>query len=189
MVLGIVLTLLGIGAIIWSIWSKKEFVRQYDHIMEKTIEARVTEWKVKHERNIREDAHQRSRAVGFGKTIEHFVPFMEKFPVEPAKVQFLGNPIDFICFDKTGSKGKTEIHFIEVKSGNSQLSQKQVNIKDAILKGRVYWHEVGIDTSKETGVDLYEKMDELTQPQDIDTTPRKRGRKPKEENNESTDNE
>ena len=29
----------------------------------------------------------------------------------------------------------------EVKSGNSHLNSHQKNIKDAILKGRVHWHE------------------------------------------------
>ena len=33
----------------------------------------------------------------------------------------------------------------EVKSGNSQLNGHQKNIKDAILKGRVHWHEFTAD--------------------------------------------
>jgi len=34
---------------------------------------------------------------------------------------------------------------LEVKSGDSNLNSRQQNIKDAILKGRVYWHECNVD--------------------------------------------
>ena len=37
------------------------------------------------------------------------------------------------------------VSFIEVKSGNSNLNSHQKNIKDAILKGRVHWHEFTVD--------------------------------------------
>ena len=37
------------------------------------------------------------------------------------------------------------VSFGEVKSGNSNLNQHQKNIKDAILKGRVHWHEFTAD--------------------------------------------
>ena len=93
------------------------------------------------EKAIREDAYSRSRAVSFGKTIEHYVPFMENFPVDPKDVQFFGKPIDYVAFSNRGSRKKCAIHFIEVKSGNSHLNSHQKNIKDAILKGRVHWHE------------------------------------------------
>ena len=46
-----------------------------------------------------------------------------------------------MAFSNRGSRTKCAIHFIEVKSGNSQLNSHQKNIKDAILKGRVHWHE------------------------------------------------
>ena len=60
----------------------------HNKIAERKAEAMLAKWKVKEEKAIREDAYSRSRAVSFGKTIEH-----------------------------------------------------QKNIKDAILKGRVHWHE------------------------------------------------
>ena len=113
----------------------------HDKIAQRKAEAYLAKWKVKEEKAIREDAYQRSRAVSFGKTIEHYVPFMENFPVEPKDVQFFGKPIDYIAFANRGSKKKCSVHFIEVKSGNSNLNSHQKNIKDAIQKGRVYWHE------------------------------------------------
>ena len=117
----------------------------HDKIAQRKAEAYLAKWKVKEEKSIREDAYQRSRAVSFGKTIEHYVPFMENFPVEPKDVQFFCKPIDYIAFSNRASKKKCAVHFIEVKSGNSNLNTHQKNIKDAILKGRVYWHEFNVD--------------------------------------------
>ena len=95
--------------------------------------------------DIRQDAKKRSGAVQWGKTIEHFVPFMSDFPVPPEDCTFLGMPIDYVAFKDTGSKTKCSVHFVEVKSGNSFLMGKQKNIKKAIEEGRVHWHEIAVD--------------------------------------------
>tara|TARA_R100001591_G_scaffold80043_1_gene87227 strand:- start:87 stop:500 length:414 start_codon:yes stop_codon:yes gene_type:complete len=94
---------------------------------------------------IKIDAKKRSGAVQWGKTIEHFVPFRENFPVPAEDCTFLGMPIDYVAFSDTKSKTKCSIHFIEVKSGTSFLMSKQKNIKKAIQEGRVFWHEVSVD--------------------------------------------
>ena len=117
----------------------------HDKIAQRKADLYLQKWRIKEEKRIREDAYSRSRAVSFGKTIEHYVPFMESFPVDPKDVQFFGKPIDYVAFSDRGSKRKCKVHFIEVKSGNSQLNGHQRNIKDAILKGRVYWHEFTAD--------------------------------------------
>ena len=117
----------------------------HDKIAQRKAEAYLEKWMVKEEKRIREDAYQRSRAVSFGKTIEHYVPFMKECPVEPKDVQFFGKPIDYIAFANRGSKKKCSVHFIEVKSGNSNLNGHQKNIKTAILEGRVHWHEFNVD--------------------------------------------
>lgn len=103
----------------------------------------------KREKAIREDAKKRSTAIIWGKSIEHFIPFTEKFPIPPEDATFLGQPIDYIAFTKTSSKKDCEIHFIEIKSGKSPLSTKQRNIKQAVLEKRIVWHEVNIETNKE----------------------------------------
>ena len=117
----------------------------HDKIAQRKAESYLAKWKTKEEKAIREDAYARSRAVSFGKTIEHYVPFMEDFPVNPKDVQFFGKPIDYIAFSDRGSKKKCAVHFIEVKSGSSNLNGHQKNIKDAILDGRVHWHEFTVD--------------------------------------------
>ena len=60
----------------------------HDKIAQRKAESYLAKWKTKEEKRIREDAYSRSRAVSFGKTIEHYVPFMEDFPVNPKDVQF-----------------------------------------------------------------------------------------------------
>lgn len=76
----------------------------------------------------------KSAYVKFGKTFEHFAPFTKQFNKENAK--FLGEPIDYICFDED------KIRFIEVKTGNSQLSHKQNKIKKMIENKQIEFKEV-----------------------------------------------
>ena len=78
----------------------------------------------------------KSAYVKFGKSFEHFVPFIKDFPADREKTVFLGMPIDFISFDEDSVK------FIEVKTGQSQLSKKQKFIKKQIEDGKVEFKEV-----------------------------------------------
>ena len=117
----------------------------YNKLSERKAQLLLDEWKTKEEKSIREDAYQRSRAVSFGKTIEHYVPFMKNFPVDPKDAKFFGKPIDYVAFVDANSKKKCSIHFIEVKSGQSNLNSRQSNIKDAILEGRIHWHEFNVN--------------------------------------------
>ena len=96
----------------------------------------------------RKDSKFRSSAVNWGKSIEHFVPFMTKFPLPPEDVVFLGMPIDYVGFTDTESAKKCKVHFVEVKSGVSFLSTKQKNIKKAIEEGRVVFHEIAVDANR-----------------------------------------
>lgn len=78
----------------------------------------------------------KSSQVKFGKSFEHFVPFIKNFPGDKEKTVFLGMPIDFISFDED------TIKFIEVKTGQSQLSAKQKHIKNQIENHQVEFKEV-----------------------------------------------
>ena len=112
--------------------------------LEKKIKDKEVEFE-KERGAIRADAKKRSGAVQWGKTIEHFVPFLDEFPVPVEDCQFLGMPIDYVAFSNTGSKTKCSVHFVEVKSGSAFLMGKQKNIKKAIQEGRVHWHEITVD--------------------------------------------
>jgi len=120
-----------------AVWNFKYQLEKLKEAHEEELRREVTK--------ARKDGKQRSAAVQWGKSIEHFVPFMKDFPVPVEDVTFLGMPIDYVGFTNTGSKTKCEVHFIEVKSGSSFLMGKQKNIKKAIQEGRVYWHEMTVE--------------------------------------------
>lgn len=129
MVLSIVLGLILVGVVIFYTLKIKKLKEDFE--IEKGL--------------IKIDAKKRSGAVQWGKTIEHFVPFMTDFPVPAEDCTFLGMPIDYVAFTDTKSKTKCAVHIIEVKSGSSFLMSKQRNIKKAIEEGRVHWHEISVD--------------------------------------------
>tara|TARA_R100001509_G_C4694249_1_gene157889 strand:+ start:64 stop:468 length:405 start_codon:yes stop_codon:yes gene_type:complete len=129
MVLSIVLGVILVGVIIFYTLKIKKLKEDFDD--ERAL--------------IKIDAKRRSGAVQWGKTIEHFVPFMTDFPVPAEDCTFLGMPIDYVAFTDTKSKTKCAVHIIEVKSGSSFLMSKQKNIKKAIEEGRVHWHEISVD--------------------------------------------
>lgn len=79
----------------------------------------------------------KSAYVKFGKTFEQFAPFTNRFTDEDkSNFKFLGQPIDGIIFNPEGIK------FIDIKTGSSQLSNKQEHIKKLIQEGKVSFEEV-----------------------------------------------
>jgi len=81
---------------------------------------------------------KKSSEVRLGHIAETLAPFLDQFDFEPEQCCFLGKPIDYVSF------GDDEITFIEVKSGKSQLSSKQKNIRDQIKNNNVTWKEIRI---------------------------------------------
>ena len=128
-----------------------------NYFSKKRAEIYLSSWKVKEEKKIRTDAHARSRAVGWGKTIEKFVPWMAGFPCDPRDSMFLAKPIDYLCFTDRRNKKKSAVHFVEVKSGNANLSADQEGIRSAIKNNRVYWHEVNVDGYLDNGKNVITK--------------------------------
>tara|TARA_Y100000310_G_C20659742_1_gene804054 strand:+ start:1745 stop:2179 length:435 start_codon:yes stop_codon:yes gene_type:complete len=92
----------------------------------------------------RQDAINRSRAVIGGQFSEQLAPFLPNFPYNPNECRFIGKPIDLIVFKGMNEKDITEVKFVEVKSGKSQLSSSEKKLKDAIENGRVSWEEYRI---------------------------------------------
>ena len=79
----------------------------------------------------------RSAYVKFGKTFEQFAPFTKDFTEEEKNnFIFLGMPIDGVIF------GDDKIKFIEIKTGEAQLSVKQKKIRKMIENGLVEFQEV-----------------------------------------------
>lgn len=149
MIYVIVISLLVIGGLVYILEDVKGQVRDLQKQIEETAAAHIVE-----KAKVKKDSTFRSSAVNWGKTIEHFVPFMTKFPVPPEDVVFLGMPIDYVGFTDTENAKECAVHFLEVKSGSSALSTKQKNIKKAIEQGRVIFHEIAVDSNK---AEVYEK--------------------------------
>lgn len=140
-VIGVCLIVVGVMVYITNM-AKSEIKRLEEVIVQKELEL------IEELKKARKDSKFRSSAVNWGKSIEHFVPFMTKFPLPPEDVVFLGMPIDYVGFTDTESAKKCKVHFVEVKSGVSFLSAKQKNIKKAIEEGRVVFHEIAVDANR-----------------------------------------
>jgi predicted Holliday junction resolvase-like endonuclease len=81
---------------------------------------------------------KKSSEVVLGQISEKLVPFLKEFKYDAQKANFLGNPIDYIIFEEE------EIIFMEIKSGNSALSQKQRKIKKLVNDKKIRWEEIKI---------------------------------------------
>ncbi len=79
----------------------------------------------------------KSGEVRFGKSWENFLPLMNVFRKrhDPGNFRFIGSPIDGISFDED------EIVFIEIKSGKSNLSTRQRNVKRLVKQKKIRWEE------------------------------------------------
>ena len=80
----------------------------------------------------------KSASVIHGQNIEEVVPFSKYFNYDYRQFKFLGQPVEGIVF------GDDKISFIEIKTGQSQLSDKQKNIKELVENKKVYWEEIRI---------------------------------------------
>ena len=106
----------------------------------------LQKWKIENEANIRQDAINRSYAVNLGKITEHLVPFHLKFPFNPKDARFIGSPIDMIVFDGHSDKNdEIIIWIVEVKTGNSRLTEGQSKIKRAVQNAQIRWYEINPD--------------------------------------------
>jgi len=87
------------------------------------------------------DAVKRSRAVLGGQFSEQLSPYLPGFPGDPTEARFIGKPVDFIVFSGASSGTVDEVLFIEVKSGNAQLTGVERSLRNAIEKGKVRFVE------------------------------------------------
>ena len=93
---------------------------------------------------IRQDAIQQSRAVLSGQFSEQIAPFLPEFPFKPTEARFIGKPVDFVIFKGMDEKRIDEVVFVEVKSGQSQLSKVEKTLKETIQNKKISWHEYKI---------------------------------------------
>lgn len=112
-----------------------------------TKEAKVTQdqWMVEKEREIRQDAIDKSQSVTMGKMTEHMVPYLPGFRFNPADARFIGSPIDFLVFDGLGEDNVKKIVFVEVKTGASSLSTRERSVRNAIQDKNIEWLEIKVN--------------------------------------------
>lgn len=110
---------------------------------------KLIEWKIENEAKIRQDAINRSYSVNLGKITEHLVPFHQSFLAQfnPKDARFIGSPIDLIVFDGySDKKDEITIYLVEIKTGNSRLTEIQKKIKSAVInKCNIRWAEINPD--------------------------------------------
>ena len=101
-------------------------------------------WKVRYTRAVRHDAVQRSLSVISGKVHEQLVPFFPDFPFNPKDARFLGSPVDFVVFDGLSDGDVRRVVFVEVKTGDADLTTRERRVRDAVQAGRVDWLELRV---------------------------------------------
>jgi len=109
---------------------------------EAEYQLKLDRWKAECEKGIREDAIRRSIRILLGKVSEHIALFLiaKKLKVDPRDMRFLGTPIDYVIFKGLYENNLEEIVFVEVKSGEPSLTQRERMVKEAIESGDVSWH-------------------------------------------------
>jgi predicted Holliday junction resolvase-like endonuclease len=80
-----------------------------------------------------------------GKVYEQLLPYLPDFPYNPKDVRFLGSPVDLVVFDGLDRGLVERVVFIEVKTGQSNLTRRERQVRDAVKAGRVDWLELRRD--------------------------------------------
>ena len=101
-------------------------------------------WKARYTATIREDAVQRSQAVTVGKVHEQVVPYLPEFRYNPKDARFLGTPVDLVVFDGLADGQLRRIVFLEVKTGASDLSNRERQVRDVVEAREVEWAELRV---------------------------------------------
>jgi predicted Holliday junction resolvase-like endonuclease len=102
---------------------------------------------------LREAAVKKSREVLGGNFSEQLAPYFPDFPYSPTEARFIGKPIDLIIFKGLDNKEPEEVIFLEVKSGESRLSQVEKRLKAVIEEKKVSWVEYRVDLERKLNVE------------------------------------
>jgi len=70
-----------------------------------------------------------------GKSVEQFIPFLKDYPYSKENFRFLGTPIDGMQFENE------KVIFVEFKTGESKLSERQERIKKLVEQKKVEFKE------------------------------------------------
>ena len=85
-----------------------------------------------HQQDFEKLLHQKkSSEVKVGQISEQVLPLLDGFDYSTKQMRFIGSPFDYVVF------GDDMITFLEVKTGNSQMSQKQKHLRSLVESGKV----------------------------------------------------
>lgn len=76
-------------------------------------------------------------AVNLGSILERVAPAMATFPVRLTECRSLFDPIDYLAFPGADRGVIEAIEFVELKSGNSRLTNRQKQVRDVVERGNV----------------------------------------------------
>jgi len=107
--------------------------------------ANAAEWLKREEARMRADSVKRSEFVLTGKVAEQLTPFLDAFTYNPRDARFLGSPIDLIVFEGMSEGSIERIVLIEVKTGRSNLSEREQQVQDAVRLGEVDYEILRIE--------------------------------------------
>jgi predicted Holliday junction resolvase-like endonuclease len=95
------------------------------------------------EARLQKRSQKLTRSILGGVFSEQIAPFLPDFPkdLKASEARFIGKPIDFLIFKGMDEQHINEVVFVEIKTGNSQLSSNERSLRDAIEAKRVRWHE------------------------------------------------
>ncbi|RLJ07927.1 MAG: Holliday junction resolvase [Candidatus Aenigmatarchaeota archaeon] len=108
-----------------------------------------TEWQEKLTK-LRREIADKQRAGIKGKISEIFAPYLPNFPFKSSECKFIGDPVDYIVFEGLDEEDIKQIHFVEIKTDKSKLTNKEKRIKDIIDSGKIKWFLYRFNTESET---------------------------------------
>lgn len=111
-------------------------IRELESLKQKFIEE---------EKQIRKGSLDASRRTLIGKYLEKMVPFISSAGYNPADMQFLGNPVDYVIFKGLENDKVEKIVFLEVKNNSSKLTKREKSVKEAVENKKVEYEELRLD--------------------------------------------
>jgi predicted Holliday junction resolvase-like endonuclease len=80
----------------------------------------------------------------FGTIAEQIVPAFLTFPYKQNECRILFKPIDYIVFTGLSGKGRVgAIKFVDVKTGDGCLTNRQRQIRDRVVEGKIKHKVIG----------------------------------------------
>jgi len=86
---------------------------------------------------------KRSEVIRFGKTFEQYIPFVMGIKYPADRFRMLGGPIDGVYFMDD------EILFVEFKTGQSKLTNKEKLVQSLVGNGKVRFEIIRIGVNNE----------------------------------------